>query len=193
MKGSNPKGYTTRFNDLALLCPSMVNLESKKVERYVWGLAPKIKEMVLSSKPTTYLYDKRLALQLIKTKSNKDQWWKKLKLQKLTTTTTSANSTEEIRTNKKKQQTEKVYDVASAPIPTQQKCYIGNKPFMCPMKPAHIGEFFHCTTCNKKGHTANIFRGTTLVVVVQERGNGSGSSGGGSYFEYGENGHYRRN
>ncbi|XP_023738346.2 uncharacterized protein LOC111886345 [Lactuca sativa] len=66
MKGSEVKAYTTRFNDLAVLCPGMVKPESKKVERYIWGLAPKIKGMVLSSKPTTYLSAKRLAMQLIK-------------------------------------------------------------------------------------------------------------------------------
>lgn len=40
MKVSDIKEYTTRFNDLALLCPTMVTLESKKVECYFWGLAP---------------------------------------------------------------------------------------------------------------------------------------------------------
>lgn len=66
MEGAEVKAYTTRFNDVALLYQGMVTPESKKVERYIWGLAPQIKGMLLSSKPTTYLSAKRLAFQLTK-------------------------------------------------------------------------------------------------------------------------------
>ena len=40
MKGSDIKAYTDRFNELATLCPNMVGMEYKKIERYIWGLAP---------------------------------------------------------------------------------------------------------------------------------------------------------
>nr|KAJ0191788.1 hypothetical protein LSAT_V11C800446920 [Lactuca sativa] len=66
MKGYDVKPYTRRFNDLSLLYPGIVKPECKKVNRYIWGLASQIKGMVLSSKPTTYLSAKRLAMQLIK-------------------------------------------------------------------------------------------------------------------------------
>ena len=35
MKGSDIAAYTSRFDDLALLCPGMVTLESKKIERFI--------------------------------------------------------------------------------------------------------------------------------------------------------------
>ncbi|XP_023765551.1 uncharacterized protein LOC111914038 [Lactuca sativa] len=42
MKGSDILSYTSRFSDLAMLCPGMVPTESKKVERYVWGLSQQL-------------------------------------------------------------------------------------------------------------------------------------------------------
>ncbi|GJW96734.1 putative reverse transcriptase domain-containing protein [Tanacetum coccineum] len=53
MVGSDINGYTTRFHELARLVPHMVTLENLRVNCYIWGLAPKIKANVTSSKPTT--------------------------------------------------------------------------------------------------------------------------------------------
>ena len=39
MKDSDIAAYTARFSDLTALCPEMVTLESKKVERYISGLS----------------------------------------------------------------------------------------------------------------------------------------------------------
>lgn len=128
MKGSNPKGYTTRFNDLALLCPSMVNLESKKVERYVWGLAPKIKEMVLSSKPTTYLSAKRLDLQLTKNEIKKGSMLARVEIPKFNNNHHKLKLNREYQGQQKKHQVEKVYVVTPAPTQTPQQSYILSKP-----------------------------------------------------------------
>nr|GEX87530.1 hypothetical protein [Tanacetum cinerariifolium] len=43
--------YTQRFNDLALMCPRMVELERVKVDAYIRGLTDNIKVEVTSSKP----------------------------------------------------------------------------------------------------------------------------------------------
>nr|GEV22184.1 hypothetical protein [Tanacetum cinerariifolium] len=53
MLGSDIDGYTARFHKLARLVPHMVTLESQRVNRYIWGLAPKIKAHDTSSKPNT--------------------------------------------------------------------------------------------------------------------------------------------
>ncbi|GKD42701.1 putative reverse transcriptase domain-containing protein [Tanacetum coccineum] len=50
---SDIDGYTARFHKLARLMPHMVTLESQRVNRYIWGLAPEIKAYVTSSKPAT--------------------------------------------------------------------------------------------------------------------------------------------
>nr|KAJ0219182.1 hypothetical protein LSAT_V11C300142380 [Lactuca sativa] len=47
MKGSEINAYTTRFNDLAVMCPTPVTPEYKKIERYIRGLASQIKGMAI--------------------------------------------------------------------------------------------------------------------------------------------------
>ena len=65
MKGSEIAAYTAGFSDLALLYPGMVTLESKKVERYIWGLTPPTQGNVLAAKPLTFDSAKRMAETII--------------------------------------------------------------------------------------------------------------------------------
>ncbi|GKC11279.1 reverse transcriptase domain-containing protein [Tanacetum coccineum] len=43
--------YTNRFHELARLVPHLVTLEGKRIERYVYGLAPQIRGMVAATEP----------------------------------------------------------------------------------------------------------------------------------------------
>ncbi|GJX91051.1 reverse transcriptase domain-containing protein [Tanacetum coccineum] len=43
--------YTDRFRKLARLVPHLVTLETKRIERYIYGLAPQIRRMVAPTKP----------------------------------------------------------------------------------------------------------------------------------------------
>ncbi|GJX60467.1 putative reverse transcriptase domain-containing protein [Tanacetum coccineum] len=52
MKGDDIDGYTDRFHELAVMCPTLVTPEYKKIERYVSGLLERIQGNVTSSKPT---------------------------------------------------------------------------------------------------------------------------------------------
>ena len=95
MKGSDLVAYTSRFDDLTLLYPGMVAPESKKVERFIWGLTQPTKGHVLSTRPDTYDSAKSLAQILIdhsddvegttaapeptKTSGEKRKFWKKKK------------------------------------------------------------------------------------------------------------------
>ncbi|GKB18692.1 putative reverse transcriptase domain-containing protein [Tanacetum coccineum] len=45
--------YTDRFHELARLVPYLVNLENKRIERYIYGLALQICAMVAAMEPTT--------------------------------------------------------------------------------------------------------------------------------------------
>ncbi len=54
MRGSDIVGYNNRFNDLATLCPRMVEPESVKIERYIHGLLDEIQGHVISAGPTTF-------------------------------------------------------------------------------------------------------------------------------------------
>ncbi|GKA76094.1 hypothetical protein Tco_0782472 [Tanacetum coccineum] len=53
MVGSDVDKYTTRFHELAKLVPHMVPLEDKRIDRYIWGLAPDLKGMVTFENPST--------------------------------------------------------------------------------------------------------------------------------------------
>ncbi|GKE13131.1 putative reverse transcriptase domain-containing protein [Tanacetum coccineum] len=52
VKEYNIVAYTQRFNELALMCPRMVEPESVKVDSYIRGLSENIKGDVTSSRPT---------------------------------------------------------------------------------------------------------------------------------------------
>ncbi|GJZ78902.1 putative reverse transcriptase domain-containing protein, partial [Tanacetum coccineum] len=68
VKETDISSYTTRFNELALLCPGMVPTEQKKVEAYIRGLSENIKGEVTSSEPTTLNKAVRMAHTLMEQK-----------------------------------------------------------------------------------------------------------------------------
>ncbi|GKF10534.1 putative reverse transcriptase domain-containing protein [Tanacetum coccineum] len=53
MVGAGHAAYTDRFHELARLVPHLVTLESRNIERYVYGLAPQICGMVAATEQKT--------------------------------------------------------------------------------------------------------------------------------------------
>ncbi|XP_024989170.1 uncharacterized protein LOC112523720 [Cynara cardunculus var. scolymus] len=53
MIGIKVDKYIARFHELAKLVPHMVTPEEKRIDRYMWGLAPEIRGMVTLANPTT--------------------------------------------------------------------------------------------------------------------------------------------
>ncbi|GKD72352.1 reverse transcriptase domain-containing protein [Tanacetum coccineum] len=53
MVGAGHAAYSDRFHELARLVPHLVTLENKRIERYIYGLAPQIHTMVAATEPTT--------------------------------------------------------------------------------------------------------------------------------------------
>ncbi|GJT87183.1 putative reverse transcriptase domain-containing protein [Tanacetum coccineum] len=53
MVGGGHATYTGRFYELARLIPHLVTLKSRKIKRYVYGLAPQIRGMVAVTEPNT--------------------------------------------------------------------------------------------------------------------------------------------
>ncbi|GKA76844.1 putative reverse transcriptase domain-containing protein [Tanacetum coccineum] len=51
VKNSHSSAYTSRFHELVLLCPTMVEPEYKKIKAYIRGLSEDIKGDVTSSRP----------------------------------------------------------------------------------------------------------------------------------------------
>nr|GFB42539.1 reverse transcriptase domain-containing protein [Tanacetum cinerariifolium] len=53
MVGAGHAAYTDRFHELARLVPHLVTPKSRKIKRYVYGLAPHIQGMVATTEPKT--------------------------------------------------------------------------------------------------------------------------------------------
>lgn len=53
MVGANHAAYTDRFHELAKLVPHLVTPESKRIEKYIYGLVPQIRGMVSATDPPT--------------------------------------------------------------------------------------------------------------------------------------------
>ncbi|GKC57695.1 hypothetical protein Tco_1085293 [Tanacetum coccineum] len=53
MVGAGHAAYINRFHELARLVTHLVTPESRKIERYVYGLAPQIHGMVAATEPKT--------------------------------------------------------------------------------------------------------------------------------------------
>nr|GFB48192.1 hypothetical protein [Tanacetum cinerariifolium] len=68
VKEMDISSYTTRFNELVILCPGMVPTKRKKVEAYIRGLSEKIKGEATSSEPATLNKAVRMAYTLMEHK-----------------------------------------------------------------------------------------------------------------------------
>src|ERR1043165_6767478 len=64
MVGSEIEEYTTRYHELALLCPDSVTPEYKAIEFYVSGLVPEIRGLVTANDAATLRDTIRLAHKL---------------------------------------------------------------------------------------------------------------------------------
>ncbi|GKF63362.1 reverse transcriptase domain-containing protein, partial [Tanacetum coccineum] len=62
MIGAGHATYTDRFHELARLVPHLVTPESRKIERYVYGLALQILGMVAAMKPEPKTMQKRVQI-----------------------------------------------------------------------------------------------------------------------------------
>nr|GFD03529.1 reverse transcriptase domain-containing protein [Tanacetum cinerariifolium] len=53
MVGAGHTSYTYRFHKFAELVPHLVTFEFKRIDRYIYSLVPKIREMVRATEPST--------------------------------------------------------------------------------------------------------------------------------------------
>ncbi|GKE20337.1 hypothetical protein Tco_1431849 [Tanacetum coccineum] len=53
MVGAGHAAYTDRFHELAKLVPHLVTPESKRIDRYIYGLVSEIRRMVRVTEPST--------------------------------------------------------------------------------------------------------------------------------------------
>ncbi|GJX04776.1 putative reverse transcriptase domain-containing protein [Tanacetum coccineum] len=146
MKGTDVRGYSQRFQELALLCVRMFPEESDKVERYVGGLPDMIHGSVVASKPKTIQEAIEMANELIDKRINtiaEPQADNKRKFDD-----TSKNNQHQ---SSKRQDVAQAYTVGSS----NKKPYGGTKPLCPKCNYHHEGPCApKCYKCDRVGHLA---------------------------------------
>ncbi|GJQ89628.1 putative reverse transcriptase domain-containing protein [Tanacetum coccineum] len=128
--------YTQRFNELALMCPRMVEPKSVKIDAYIRGLSDNIKGEVTSSRPTNLNEVVRMAHKLMKQKFGK--------------TNHKDNSRQSSQNNQKQGNAR-----AMTTAPNEGKVSSGSLPVCERCFTHHVGQcMIKCHKCGKIGHKA---------------------------------------
>ncbi|GJV31842.1 reverse transcriptase domain-containing protein [Tanacetum coccineum] len=161
VKGNDLKTYIRRFQELAVLCPTMVPNSKKLMEVFIGGLPRSIKGNVTASKPQTLeeaiTITQRLMDQVIKHNSVQGTNDHKRKFDDRRTFTNNnyQNNRNNNSNNDHQQQQNRRHETvrAYAVTPTKNSRYTGSLPQCKKFTLHHIG---HCTVkcqnCNKVGH-----------------------------------------
>ena len=186
MKDSEIQAYTTRFTELAGLCPGMVNPEYKKVERYIWGLAPHIQSWVTAANPTTFESAKALAIR------HTDESIRQRAMVQMAESPREENNKRKSWTPTTSHKKQKVITAFAAMTTTNtvpSRPYKGTLPKCNRCSFHHIGKCgkLFCTKCNKEGHKVRVCRGPASGPA---RGNNAGA--GKACYGCGDIGHFKR-
>ncbi|KAK1415466.1 hypothetical protein QVD17_31248 [Tagetes erecta] len=157
MVGANISGYTDKFNELATLLPHMVTPEFKRVERYLWGLAPQIRGMVTASNPVTAKSAIALAHKLTDD-TIRDGSFKKVSEDKKVGDKRKWDSKSDNKYGNhqsKKQNTVKAFAAGTAVNTVEPKKYNGPHPKCNKCGYHHINtcDSIRCDNCKRMGHT----------------------------------------
>ncbi|GJW40562.1 putative reverse transcriptase domain-containing protein [Tanacetum coccineum] len=151
--------YTQRFNELALMCPRMVEPERVKVDAYIRGLTDNIKGEVTSSKPADLNEAVRMSHKLMEQKSQARNErileGKKRKWENLQGGNSNGkgnqkdNSRQTLQNNQKQGNTRaKVFAPTDGKLPLCERCFT-----------RHVGQCtIKCHKCGKVGHKARYCR-----------------------------------
>ncbi|GJX44315.1 putative reverse transcriptase domain-containing protein [Tanacetum coccineum] len=147
--------YTQRFNELALMCPRMVEPERVKVDAYIRGLTDNIKGEVTSSKPADLNEAVRMAHKLMEQKSQARDArileGKKRKWESLQSGNSSGKGNQKDNSRQTLQNSQKQGNArAMVTAPTDGKLPLCERCFT-----RHVGQCtIKCHKCGKVGHKA---------------------------------------
>ncbi|GKC32499.1 putative reverse transcriptase domain-containing protein [Tanacetum coccineum] len=147
--------YTQRFNELALMCPRMVEPERVKVDAYIRGLTDNIKGEVTSSKPADLNEAVRMAHKLMEQKSQARNErileGKKRKWESLQGGNSSGKGNQKDNSRQTLQNNQKQGNArAMVTAPTDGKLPLCERCFT-----RHVGQCtIKCHKCGKVGHKA---------------------------------------
>ncbi|GJU42364.1 putative reverse transcriptase domain-containing protein [Tanacetum coccineum] len=145
VKGNDLKTYIRRFQELAVLCPTMVPNSEKLIEVFIRGLPQSIEGNVTASKPQT-LEEAITITQRTFTNNNYQN---------------NRNNNNNNRNNDHHQQQNRRQETvrAYAATPTENSRYAGNLPLCKRCALHHTGPCsVKCQTCNKVGHQTRNYK-----------------------------------
>ncbi|GKD93598.1 hypothetical protein Tco_1373435 [Tanacetum coccineum] len=197
VKGNDLNTYIRRFQELAVLYPTMVPNYKKLMEVFIGGLPRSIEGNVTALKPQTLeetiTITQRLMDQVTKYNSVQGTNDHKRKFDDRRTFTNNNNyqnnrndnsnrNNDHQQQQNRRQEIVRAYDVT----PTKNSMYTGSLPLCMKCTMHHTGPCtVKCQTCNKVGHQTRNYRnigpatGSNLQPVTV------------TYHAYGEKGHYR--
>nr|GEY34973.1 reverse transcriptase domain-containing protein [Tanacetum cinerariifolium] len=152
--------YTDRFYELARLIPHLVSFETKRMERYIYGLALQIREMVAATKPPTLknviLKAEVLTDELVRNGSLKKSGEKRGNGRK-------PSKEGNVKGDNKRVRTGKVFATITNPV---RKEYTGSEPKFTNYNFYHYPETpcCACTIYNCLGHFAKDYRAGPKMV-----------------------------
>ncbi|GKC37830.1 putative reverse transcriptase domain-containing protein, partial [Tanacetum coccineum] len=159
--------YTDRFHEqLARIVPHLVTPENKRIERYIYGLAPQICGMVVATEPTT------IQSAILKTRVLTDEAFKNGSLRK--NTEIRGNGEEprkdgDVKSDNKRSRTGKAFATTTNPV---RKGYTGSAP-KCINCNVHHHLKMPCRTCtnyNRLGHFTKDYKtGPRMVNPLNSR------------------------
>nr|GEV69807.1 reverse transcriptase domain-containing protein [Tanacetum cinerariifolium] len=176
--------YTDRFHELARLVPHLVSLKTKRIERYIYGIAPQNHMMVASTEPTTIqnaiLKDGVLTDETVRNGSLKKSGGKR---------GDSGETSKEgnVKGDNKRARTGKVYATITNLV---KKEYTSSAP-KCTNYNFHHYHEMPCRMCmnyNHLGNFANDCSGPKMVTLLNAR---NSTAARGACYECGGSDHYK--
>ncbi|KAF5809950.1 putative transcription factor interactor and regulator CCHC(Zn) family [Helianthus annuus] len=205
--GGEHRAYTDRFEELSLLCPTMVTSLEKAIERYIDGLPDSIQDIATGVNPTTV----RQAIELAATLTESQVKKRKLTCKGDKKKSTDSTKDKETGKGKKRESSKKsrkrkgaqnfavTAQTAQNPQnppaqPPAKKAYAGTAPHCARCNGYHVARQAcrQCTTCGKVGHLSNVCRFGQNQNQAPVQGNAVRFPPS-SCFNYGEYGHFRNN
>ncbi|GJZ92791.1 reverse transcriptase domain-containing protein [Tanacetum coccineum] len=185
MVGACHAAYSDRFHELARSVPHLVTPENKRIERYIYGLAPQIRAMVAATELTT------IQSVVLKARMLTDETIRNRALKKVTKKRRNSGETSRdvnVRDDNKRSRTGRAFTTITNPV---RKEYTGAAP-KCPNCNYHHQPQVNCRlciNCYRFGHIAKDYRVGPRVVNPLNAKNPTAAHG--ACFECGGTNHYK--
>nr|GEV16562.1 putative reverse transcriptase domain-containing protein [Tanacetum cinerariifolium] len=153
MVGAGHAAYTDRFHEFARLVPHLVTPKSRKIERYVYGLAPQIRRMVAATEPKT-----QKAMQISGALTDEAVWNGSIKKVEKRENVGEPSKDKNGIDDNKRTRTRNVF-ATNVDLIGRENAGAWPKYTTCNSYHAPGGPFRTCFNCNRLGHLAKGFRG----------------------------------